>query len=78
MQATQKTILQYDLRRLNTRQPVEDEAANIAAPPTLGLQMETSGELANIKTLLQDIASDMSGLKAGMDAVQTTVEKLGT
>lgn len=31
-----------------------------------------------IKELLQNIASSITGLKSGMDAIQTVVEKLGT
>ena len=40
-------------------------------------QMDTAAEITTIKTLLQGIASDMGGLKSGMDAVQTAVDKLG-
>lgn len=40
-------------------------------------QTDTAAELTSIKTLLHSIASDMSGLKSGMDVVQTAVEKLG-
>lgn len=47
--------------------------AHIKHPP----QMDTAAELTSIETLLQGILSSMSGLKSGMDAVQTAVEKLG-
>lgn len=33
-------------------------------------QMDTTAELTSIKTLLQNIASSISLLKSGMDAVQ--------
>ncbi len=52
-------------------------AENMAAPQTPGSQGDTTAELTAIK-MLQSIVSDMSGLNASMDAVQTTVEKLGT
>lgn len=37
-------------------------------------QMDTAAELMSIKTLLQNIASSVSGLKSGVGAV---VDKLG-
>ncbi len=74
MQIVHKTIPQYDLRRQIARQTPEDTTENMAAPQTLRSQTDNTAELASIKMLLQGIASDMSGLKAGMDAVQTTVE----
>ncbi|XP_049892841.1 F-actin-monooxygenase MICAL3-like [Epinephelus moara] len=72
MQGVQKSITQYGLRSQISRPAAEDTDDNMAPP-----QIDTAAELASIKTLLQTIASDMSGLKAGMDAVQTTVETLG-
>ena len=72
MQGVQKSITQYGLRSQISRPAAEDEDDNMAPP-----QVDTAAELSSIKTLLQSIASDMSGLKAGMDAVQSTVETLG-
>ncbi|KAG7999513.1 LINE-1 retrotransposable element ORF1 protein [Nibea albiflora] len=40
-------------------------------------QADTAAELTSIKTLLQGIASNMSDLKSGMDAVKAAVENLG-
>ncbi len=40
-------------------------------------QTDTAAKITSIKTLLQGIAPDMSGLKSGMDAVETSVEKMG-
>lgn len=54
------------------------EESMVAASQTSEPQVDAITELASIKTLLQGIASDMTGLKSGMDAVQAAVEKLGT
>lgn len=47
------------------------------ASQTWESQVDAMAELASIKTQLQGITSDMTGLKSGKDAVQTAVEKLG-
>jgi len=49
----------------------------MAAAPKSVTQKDATAELASIKMLLQGIASDMSGLKSGMDAVQSAIENLG-
>ncbi|CAK6977184.1 F-actin-monooxygenase MICAL3-like [Scomber scombrus] len=72
MQGVQKSIKQYGLRSHISRTAAEDADDNMAPP-----QVDTAAELSSIKTFFQTIASDMSGLKTGMDAVQTTVETLG-
>lgn len=75
MQQVQKALTQYGLRS-GTQQNQEGTEENMVAAPD-PQQRDTAAELASIKTLQQNIASDMTGLKTGMDAVQTAVEKLG-
>lgn len=77
MQTVQKTITQYDVRSLAKRPNQDEMEENMAVAPTSGTQIDTTAELASIKTLLQGIALDMSGLKSGMDSVQNAVETLG-
>uniref|UniRef100_A0A3P8RWR8 Reverse transcriptase domain-containing protein n=1 Tax=Amphiprion percula TaxID=161767 RepID=A0A3P8RWR8_AMPPE len=78
MQSVQKTLPQYGLRSQIQRQAPEDTEGNMAAGQTADPQIDMASELTTIKTLLQGVASDMTGLKSGMDAVQATVEKLGS
>lgn len=79
MQSVQKTFTQYGLRsQVNWPMHDKTEESMAVASQTSEPQVGAIAELASIKTLLQGIASDMTGLKSGMDAVQATVEKLGT
>uniref|UniRef100_A0A3P8RLF1 Reverse transcriptase domain-containing protein n=1 Tax=Amphiprion percula TaxID=161767 RepID=A0A3P8RLF1_AMPPE len=78
MQSVQKTLPQYGLRSQIQRQAPEDTEGNMAAGQTADPQIDMALELTTIKTLLQGVASDMTGLKSGMDAVQAMVEKLGS
>ncbi|KAI3374380.1 hypothetical protein L3Q82_006205 [Scortum barcoo] len=72
---SRKLCTQYGLRRL-TRQMEGSTEDNMVATPGPS-QKDTGAEITAIKALLQGITSDMSGLKSGMDAVQTAVDKLG-
>lgn len=74
MQQVQKTRTQYGLRSLTQQTEVSTDD-NMATTPGPS-QTDTATKIATIKMLLQGIASDMSGLKSRMDAVQTAVDKL--
>ena len=56
--------------------PMHDktEESMSVASQTSESQVVTIAELASTKRLLHGIASNMTGLKSGMDAVQTAVE----
>lgn len=42
-----------------------------------GSQFDVATELTSIKTMLQGIATDITGVKASLDCLQATVQRLG-